>query len=348
MKKVIIGEYKNYVDNNYKPVGHAIKSIKEAVELLQESFDVEIVACNEYCTYMSKNICKKSSAKCVCTNKKGVVYKIISIIDRLLNIKKIFSVANGNIVWFINVDWVLFLYLGLFGKKSNKLIVTSYCDRGKYVKKQFRKTILKGISLVDLFIVTNKNLKNSNNCVFLPDYYYDEKYSKYGDKNKTDEVLIIGTIRREKKIREAYDLFERFSKKLLIAGQFYEKELYDELVNRGATNIVIINKRLSDDEYLSLISKHKYILLPYDNEEYHNATSGVLLECMFLGSIPIAPKKLLEYNSVSGLGYDSMDDIITLMDVPCENIIKENNARLCSFDKQKIKANLISAIEDCL
>ena len=42
---------------------------------------------------------------------------------------------------------------------------------------------------------------------------------------------------------------------------------------------------------------------------YEGRTSGVLLESIFVGTIPIAPKRLLEENEVRGIGYETLDEI---------------------------------------
>ena len=58
------------------------------------------------------------------------------------------------------------------------------------------------------------------------------------------------------------------------------------------------------------ISSAKYSILPYDMNQYINRTSGVLLESIYVGTIPIAPRSLLEHNKLPGIKYDSLNELL--------------------------------------
>ena len=61
------------------------------------------------------------------------------------------------------------------------------------------------------------------------------------------------------------------------------------------------------------LASYKYVVLPYDAKCYDGRTSGVLLESIFVGAIPIAPKALLHQNGISGLGYTRLSEIEELI-----------------------------------
>ncbi|MBR5360941.1 MAG: hypothetical protein IK123_08650 [Lachnospiraceae bacterium] len=100
---------------------------------------------------------------------------------------------------------------------------------------------------------------------------------------------------------------------LIIAGRFDTKERFDALSNNLPSNVTIRDEVLSNEEYMTLLSGSKYSILPYDMEQYKNRTSGVLLESIYCGVIPIAPDKLLKQNMLPGLGYDSLAEVSDML-----------------------------------
>ena len=94
-----------------------------------------------------------------------------------------------------------------------------------------------------------------------------------------------------------------------------------------------------------MIAESKYTLLPYKLERYENATSGILLESIFLKSIPIAPKWLLENNNISGIGYDNLDDLPKSIN-ELNNVTREYTFDIEDYRKDNIEKKLIRAIEE--
>ena len=50
-----------------------------------------------------------------------------------------------------------------------------------------------------------------------------------------------------------------------------------------------------NEEYYQLIGSSKYVLLPYDEDFYKNRTSGVMIEGVFVNSIPIANASIMDF-----------------------------------------------------
>ena len=65
---------------------------------------------------------------------------------------------------------------------------------------------------------------------------------------------------------------------------------------------------------MTILSESKYCILPYDMGQYKNRTSGVLLESIYCGVIPIVPNVLLKQNMLPGLGYKNLTEVKSLFD----------------------------------
>jgi hypothetical protein len=149
--------------------------------------------------------------------------------------------------------------------------------------------------------------------VRVPDYYMTDEMSKYNGKNKKDGCVCLGEMRYGKDIAGLARVASKTDIKLTIIGAFQSKELYLKARKYQSDKITIIDRNLTYEEYLEYLSSYKYVVLPYDAKYYDGRTSGVLLEGIFVGAIPIAPKKLLEQNKIQGLGYQKISDIPDLI-----------------------------------
>ena len=84
------------------------------------------------------------------------------------------------------------------------------------------------------------------------------------------------------------------------------------------------------------MSEYKYVILPYDPAYYNIKTSGVLLEAIFLGAVPVAPRNILEQNRIQGLGYSTISEIPNLIYLYEEGKIEiENNLDQYQFGNYK-------------
>lgn len=123
-------------------------------------------------------------------------------------------------------------------------------------------------------------------------------------------------MKTDKELEELVDVFNKLDDKLKLMGRFADEDLYNRLRETAKDNIEIVNKYLNYDEYMQTIAESEYVILPYKTSLYDNKTTGVLLETLFLGSVPIAPKSILEDNEVNGVGYQSIYDL--------EKMLKDN------------------------
>ena len=161
--------------------------------------------------------------------------------------------------------------------------------------------------------------------LYLPDYLYDEEYyEKYNILPKEQKVVCLGTMNRYKQLEELVEVFKGIDIPLEICGRFDDKERVEHLLKKKSNNVVIHDCVLSTEEYYRKLGRAKYSILPYDMEQYISRTSGVLLESIYVGSTPIAPRLLLEQNGIAGYGYERMED---LQDFDWKFSLKEEERR---------------------
>jgi glycosyltransferase involved in cell wall biosynthesis len=212
------------------------------------------------------------------------------------------------------------MFLVLFPLKQNKTIwITTYLQ--KFAPSYSLKSRIKnffyeqGIKRVHKIVTANRNLQfDAEKTVYIPGYFYDPKiYSRYQTTKKIIRVLCIGTMHETKDLEGIVEIFKKVNIPLLIVGKFHDEKRLHDLLGRAPDNVTIIDKYTTFDEYYKFISESKYVILPYKQEFYSRRTSGVLIETIFLGSIPIAPAFLLNFNNISGIAYNDMHELIDII-----------------------------------
>ena len=133
-----------------------------------------------------------------------------------------------------------------------------------------------------------------------------------------------------KKLEELVEVFNDLDYPLEIAGYFFDRDRAARLKQRVKDNIFIDDRILDDVEYYEKLGSARYAVLPYDMEQYKNRTSGILLECAFLGVVPIAPHELLKENGLKGIGYTSIEEI-------GEKIFQSNILEILEKNREKVE-----------
>lgn len=327
---ITIADYIGFCNLKGDPIGHPVKVINETVDLLKSFSTVAIAASKkqiDIITEQKKNLPFTELEYSICAFSTN---KIECFLHKWKNLDRIFSTTNGK-VWFVSVDFCLFLYLFLHKKRRVRSII-SLCYNPFLDLNVYRHRIVYDVLRnVHLIVATNANLLSviPGNGLFVPDYYYsDSIYSAYQNEYKCDQIVCLGTMGETKKLEDLVKAFSREKNKLKIMGDFSQyKDRYTSLLAMKTDNINIIDKRVDNEEYYRTIAESKYVVLPYDMKLYDERTSGILLETIFLHSVPIAPKKLLEYNGINGLGYEDIFDIPKYLgNAELEKeIVKQNN-----------------------
>lgn len=343
MKKetIVFIDYCGSCDGEGKAIGHSPKVLMEYADLLKDHYKLEAIL--PLCVHESV----KEGTFDRITN---LPYQIVEegnrgLLKRLVDKYKLFrniGVANRyseqKICWYYRTDFFLFLYYFFHRKPKDKIMICLLYQQ-KFAEGIQGKTLniifKRGLSKFDAVIYTQKNMKIPHPKVFyMPDYYYDAKYEPYRKIPKDDRVVCLGTMNPYKELEKLVDVFNANGMKLEIAGRFLDQQRYLDLQHRAKDNVIVENVVLSEDDYYKKLAGAKYSILPYDMKVYEGRTSGVLLESIFVGTIPIAPKRLLEENEVRGIGYDTLQELLESSFFNNIRVEKEENLLI---DKNMIK-----------
>ncbi|MCR5774504.1 MAG: glycosyltransferase [Lachnospiraceae bacterium] len=317
-ERIAMIEYQGRCDETGKAVGHAPRVLPEYYHLISENHPVEIYAPRTILQELPDDI----SGVCDLTPLSHHIIMKASptLIERILNkyymfsnIHRVLKHCNAEILWFYNVEFYFFLYLALFGNHKKRIVVTLFRDgyhKGRLAPLKQR-IFESGQKKVRVCISTGRSFKFKNmRSVFIPDYVYDEKsYSEYAKCPKEDYTVVLGTMDRGKQLEDIISVYNRLTRKLIIAGRFYDKGWVKELKTLAGNNIEIRDEYLSREDYLSLLSHASFAAVPYDKDLYSFQTSGVMQEALFTDTIVITHKDILTGNGFPGIGYEKYDDI---------------------------------------
>lgn len=355
MKKVLLIDYYGTCDENGKAIGHSPKVLKEYGDLLKGEYVRSVAASpcliNEVAGEQTQDFHKVYSLKydIMTSDTISPGKRVKDKFKLFYNLHQVFQIENQDILWFYRTDFFLALYFYLFisrkrnKKKYPKIIVLLYQNSfGENVLGRILNHIYyAGFKKADGIISTQEGFKDLGiPALYIPDYYYDaQKYGKYRVMEKEDKVVCIGTMSPYKQLIPLVEAFNVNGLPLEIRGFFFDKEQYQRLLQLKKENILIEDAVLTEEEYYRTLAGAKYSILPYDMGKYQCRTSGVLQECVFLDTIAIAPKQLLQENQIEGIGYDSLEELadssyFVKKDVP------DNSAKRREYDKAEIGRRL--------
>ena len=352
MKKLLLVDYYGTCDSEGNEVGHSSKVLGEYNDLMNGYYDISAALSPCLVSKISdkqlKDFRRIYSLKYnICMENVQSIWKRVKDKFKLFyNLHQVFRIHDCDIMWFYRTDFFLSLYLLLFvsrKKKYPKMVILIY-------QKSFGQDIFgrilnhiyySGFQKVDAIISTQNGFKEFKKPIlYIPDYYYDtEKYEKYKSTEKVDKVVCVGTMSPYKQIIPLVKAFNRNGFPLDIRGRFYDKEQYRQALEGKNDNIVIENVILTEEEYYYAIAQAKYAVLPYDMGQYQCRTSGVLQECMFLDTIAIAPKQLLQQNRIEGIGYSNIEELADAAFFE-NKVAPDNRTKKVEFDKEEVGRRL--------
>lgn len=316
-KKILLAEQWGACDAQGKTIGHTSKVLTEYVDLIKDSFEINVIAHPNLLESVDKGcFCSiEQLAYSICEEeKKTFVIRIKDKIKLFKNIHRIWKQKGYDIIWFFRGDFFLLLY-ALFHRKvtGTKYYCLMYHNQyGNGIIAKIVDFIYRyGIRCFDGIIYTQEKMSvPHNNTFYMPDYlYHPDKYCEFISKEKIDKVVCVGTMNHDKDLEGLVRAFNENGYPLEIAGRFLEREHYEYLKSIAKENIQIQNVILTKEEYNCKLGEAKYSIIPYKMSAYSGRTSGVLQESMFLQAIPIAPKQLLEDNNVPGIGYSNLKEL---------------------------------------
>ena len=313
MKKIILAEYQGRQDINGKAVGHGPKVLGDYAGLIKDEYELTILA--PRCILKAASSDGRRGSKVlphsiVMKSGNSLFEKIFNKIKMFANINIVLKSDAAETVWFFNTEFYLMLYLALFGNKNKNIICTLFMENfGSGLRGALKQRIFEAAQKrMSLIISTGPGFCFKNvPYVFIPDYYCDEEeYAPYRKAVRKRQAVCLGTMGAEKQLEELVESFKRIGYPLVIAGRFYDKERLLRLNESAADNITIRDEYLSREEYLTLLGESSFVVLPYSAAQYATQTSGVLQEAVFMDTVAIAHKAVLEGNRIAGIAYDEL------------------------------------------
>lgn len=314
----------NLLDKSGNTIGHLKKQIEQTIQILlhlgypQEK--IEVIAGRE----TLKDICCKNKQYLPChvTDKANVDAALEMKAQLTMNYLFTYFRARGKYVWFIFVNENILSMLAVMPMRR-KLIATTYMNwdwylrDAQYLSKRRKQQIKKGLNRLDLCITTNPTCTQGKKSVFLPDYFRTEAEKELYDVPKSDQVASVGLITTGKNVTSVMKLFTKndIGIPLVVKGRIRNHCLTPAQVahmNRSG-KVNVTDCYLRDDEYWKLLAESKFVIVNCNTKIYGNRTSGVLLDSIFVGCIPIAPVEILENNRIKGIGYTNIRQIPNLI-----------------------------------
>lgn len=329
MKKTVsMIDYIGCYSKNSGPVGHSLKVIHDYIQDFSDDLDMEIMAPEGYVAEIeAEHTCVLPYYMDAILSGKNVWQNILEMLRSFCNIRYALKHSISDIVWFYNVNQFLFMYLFLFGLHGKKVIITLFAR--EYSKSYHNFCLKKVLSKVSLIVSSNPEFdQDKYHCIYAPDYMYDPAiYESYCKEPKESKVVCVGTMNASKRIVELIEAFAGSDMQLEIYGLFYDKEYYQKAVGKCTENIRIEDRYLEYEEYLRILGSAQYCVLPYSMDAYSNFTSGVLLECMYVQTVPVTDMRLLSKMGINGAGYRKIEELSQMKFGESEyyRLVKANN-----------------------
>lgn len=307
MSKVKLIGYYGMKDADGQCVGHTVKVTNEYAKLINKFAEVDLYAAP---CILNSGVCEQNFSK-IHSLKFDIDIKGNSIVKRIIDkFKVIANIQNAlrqsGKLFFYQIDFIFLLYILLFYHKRKNREVYCLIYHQIFSDRLMQKCIHKLDGVI--YTQNGKEMKH-HKIMWMPDYVYDEEiYGKYYTMSKENKVVCLGTMNRFKQLEELISAWQNISIPLVIAGRFDDQKRFEYLCSIKSDNVEIQNTVLEYDEYLTLMGSSRYSILPYDMSQYKNRTSGVLLETLYCGSIPIAPNELLEKLRLPGNGYTDINE----------------------------------------
>ncbi|MFI3202476.1 MAG: hypothetical protein R3Y54_13325 [Eubacteriales bacterium] len=365
--KILLVDYYGTCDEEGILLGHSAKVLKEYTELIQEISQVSVIAS----PCVINEIHKNDYEKCVTlpyniqtTSTNSLLQRMVDKFKLYKNLWEVVHFCKGyDVVWFYRTDFFMFFFFAFYLLPFPKKIRTvALIYQTKYTQSRLSALLewiyRKGLERFDLVIQTirtseeipKRSRKTQN--FYMPDYVYDkQQYERYVQTEKEDKVVCLGTMNPYKKLEELVEVFNEIEYPLEICGVFSDKERVKHLQKRAKSHIIIKDKKLTDEEYYRKLGGAKFAILPYDELQYAGRTSGVLLESIFVDTVPIASNYLYEIGDVKGIGYDRIEGLKEVWSSICQDEVEKyrNGNRMVRetiYERRGVKEELRKRLFD--
>lgn len=230
----------------------------------------------------------------------------------------------------------------LFARQSTEIYLIEYKDechsRFNDILFKLAKKRIKGIICPNDMVGKAYGLP----YITVPDYIIPELKARKEQTGYKYDFGMVGIMSLGKDIDDVIKSFANTTYKVIIAGYFHDLQRYKEFVKKSTPNITIINKYLTDEEYNSILTSTKYMLLPY-NKKYSSASSGVIYDILFSGR-PLVTRDFVNFHFVKeyGIGVLYRD---TIAELDYDELLNDENveamcARIDAFLEDNFQSGM--------
>lgn len=348
-KRIVIADITSLKSGN-QGFGHFFHVADMYTEIFESTFDVYIAGGPVYETKFMKLI--KLQYDVDLKEYKHKVTKFFTKIKELLNAKQVLKNEENECIIFQHYsNIILFLSILMF-KSKNKIFIIQYKNEIKSFMRRILFLLIK--KKISGIIVSKDSIGKEYKIpyIVIPDYIYLGKES-ISDGVCTYDYGVFGIIRKGKDVVGVAKLFVESNLKLIIAGSIQDATMKSELdkIALASPNITLINRYLPENEYDSLISKTKCVILPYTGCYYNESSSGVVFDILFRKKPVITRNyeffKFVEDESV-GVLFENLNDI-DLNSLIEDNKYREiqSNIQMYLEKNSKMRIELMEFIGNC-
>ncbi|HDZ23105.1 MAG TPA: hypothetical protein ENH70_01035 [Desulfobacteraceae bacterium] len=258
--------------------------------------------------------------------KKGLIFRLIRLIHNCIALRRFIHKkisSDRNVIFIESFDpsflFALVVALSLLHKKHLEVWLLYRSEKSC---KGFKGVLYKRLTLLIHFLVGRKRLKilaDSKPLVAWFSSFFRQKVylvpiphtnlsSRVSAARKRDQIICWVPGRQNQK---AYNrlVISHLSKQrhsgriplLFVIGERWKLQSIE-----GGVNVRLIPNVLSADEYQYWIQASNIVLLPYDPALYTRSTSGVFVECICAGGIPIVTRGTWMASELSRFGLEEL------------------------------------------
>lgn len=357
-KSIIVADPFNRVNREGYPIGHYVNFYRDMHQVLSKKYRVIIACSKEYQQYISADyITISSNQNIISTN---IFYKLKEYINVYRTIKRILKNKVNNIIFESSFFLIIIISIILSRTNNKKIFLVTYIDyiTGRSIKNRIKNILYKiAKNKISGIISSDNNISTQYkiNTLIIPDYF-GRKVCRNININKSYkyDICMLGVIRdKHKEVERIIELYYKTNIKLIIAGEFYDKNRYDDIITMSnkSDNIEIINRYITEEIYNNILEDSRFVILPYNTNKYQS--SGIYYEALLkLKPLLVSSAPFFENVEKYGLGYNynnlpqDPSELLRDMDIyrKLQNNIYEYIGKLQSESESKVLAFFNEAI----
>lgn len=338
MKIGIVDTYS--LSRNGEIYGHYSKTAKQYSKVLSRDNEICIIGGKGYEKILdTEKFIKLPFSVNVETKYESFLKKMIKYIGCCINVLIAF-LADCDVLIFQDSNRNLVSLLLAYIPTKKKIYFIRYSeDYGN--KKKYQMLAYKKLSGV---ITSLENVAQNFDCetLIIPDYLPD--YTKREDNEiKQYDIAVVGTVTNEKNYEMVVSVFSGSEYKVIIAGNFRDKQRLSALKLKSSSNIQIVDDYLAEVEYERILKSSKYIMLPYFESKIPKS-SGVVLDALYRNIPVIVPdNEAFEFVKEKNLGI-VYHDVLNIENLMINYNVHKSNSIIFANQMEASKEKLYTFI----